>query len=153
VTEYLVHTTGTVTVEAESEEEAEEKATFEARDRHEIEAAYPEPLNGEDQHFKLHLNQVGHTSFTAGYGVWTEKSAMVLGYQAVNAMAENFVGDHKPQYKFDLAIHLLASLEGDSVSKDAIWEAVQEAKEQGGEDMKQSFRIKEEDEEEGESQQ
>ncbi len=152
MTEYLVHTTGTVSVEAETKEEAEEYAhSVESERDHMIESAEAEPMQNSENYFKIWLNQVGSSKRCAGYGLWKAKSAMKLAYDTVNVIAKQMVGENNAAgFKYDLAIVLLSSLEGDSLQKDKIWEAVQQQKEdvheRGSEALEEMFAIVDEEE-------
>lgn len=63
----------------------------------------------------------------ATYNLMTDTGALNLALRAVNAIAERLVGkSNAPNFKYDLACLMLASLEGDSVNKDEVWDAVQD---------------------------
>lgn len=123
--EYIVSTNGTITVEAENPEEAENKAWEEIPygDRHEVLDVEAEPMNHDSNHFQLKLSKCGSNKANASYGLMKDKSALSLAYQAVNNMSKDFVGrDDAPVFKFELALLLLSGIEGDDINKENIWE-------------------------------
>lgn len=125
--EYLVHYNGSIQVSAENAEEAKEKVR--KRPKHDliIEDYEPEALSPENDRFQLKLSRVGHNMGNATYNLMTDTGALNLALRAVNAIADRLVGkSNAPNFKYDLACLMLASLEGDSVNKDEIWEAVQD---------------------------
>jgi hypothetical protein len=126
--EYTVHFSGSVGVEAESAEEAKQKAREAVNHpvQGEIHGFEAENLHDRPQRFQAKLVRTGSSMRNSTTRVMTGKSALTVGFDAVNAMVKAMVGkDDRPNLKYDLACLLLASLEGDDVSEDAIWNNVQ----------------------------
>jgi hypothetical protein len=128
MTEYLLSATAETVVEAENPEEAKEDIWWQEHnpDFTQVEA---EPLSPDNDYFKIHIRQAGSNKRSAGYRMMKSQSAMDLAFSTVNNISRDLVGQDAPVFKFELACLLLSSLEGDSVEKENIWEAVQEMNE------------------------
>lgn len=130
VDEYSVHFHGIVGVEAESEEEAKQKARDAVvhpthGDIHDFE---PENLSDRERKFQAKLVRTGSSVRNATTRMITGESALTVSFHAVNSMLKSMVGkEDAPNLKYDLACLLLASLEfDDPVTKEKIWETVQD---------------------------
>jgi len=129
--EYRVEVTGHVTVQAESKPEAEEKARELAYGRREVEhtgfVAHPLPSNEtefEDYYF-THINEMGNSASSRGYGLIRDKSALNVAFRSTTAMCKDLVGrEGASPLRYNLAAFLLSTLEGYE------WENLQEYVEQ-----------------------
>jgi hypothetical protein len=112
------------------------------------------PLHTVEPTHLLKLSRVGTSFSSGGYGLWEEDSAMLLAYQATTAICEQLVQD-SAVFKYELACLLLSSLEGDSVTKDEIWETVTSMKdavrEDGQDAIESMWVITRNDENEGDT--
>lgn len=129
VDEYSVHFHGIVGVEAESEEEAKQKARDAVDhpmhgDIHDFEA---ENLSDREMEFQAKLMRTGSSVRNATTRMITGKSALTVSFHAVNSMLKSMVGkEDAPKLKYTLASLMFASLEfGGDVEKDKIWENIQ----------------------------
>jgi hypothetical protein len=122
--EYIVSTKGTVTIEAENPEEAEEKArgSLGVGGRHEVLSVEAEPMNHDSDHFQLKLSKCGTNKANSSYRLMKDKSALGLAYRAVHNMSKDFVApDNTPPFRFELALLLLSGIEGDDINRENIW--------------------------------
>ena len=133
MTEYLLSATAETTVEAENREEAKEAFWDHQRglEYNQIEA---EPLSGDSDYFKLHIRTVGSNKMSAGYGLMQSQSALELAFRGSTSICRDLLGpDTAPQLRYNLALHLLATVEGDSIESEALEKNIQEVKEKAHE--------------------
>lgn len=94
--EYLVHTKGFINVEAESKEEAEEKAQeecFRRPDEHEVEGFSAENLdNVTEPHVQVQLMRSGNHRMNGDRDLMRSESALELLYKVNRTLARDFVG-------------------------------------------------------------
>lgn len=130
--EYIVNTNGSVTVEAKSKEEAEEKAweNIGVGGRHEVLDVEAQQMNSDKDQFQIKVAECGSNKANASYSLIKDQSAMRLAHQVVQNISKDFVGKQQsPHFKFELAALILSGLEGDSMDKDEFWEFRNELRE------------------------
>lgn len=112
MTEYTVSLESTTTVQAESREEAEEKAMEKPRDTEVVNATARE-LDPEKDFFYSHIREVGSTQTSVGYDLIKDKSALRVLFSSTTSMARRLAPPNAaPQMRYNLAAYLLATVEG-----------------------------------------
>ena len=135
--EYTVHFSGSVGVEAESAEEAKQKAreTVSHPSQGEIHGFEAENLHDRPQQFQAKLVRTGSSYQNSTTQMMTGKSALMLSLRTVNQVLRSMVGkEDVPQLKYDLAALLFAELEGEDVAAEPIWEHIQKMQERANEE-------------------
>lgn len=154
--EHLVYFKGTVSVEAENEEKAQEKARELLPNSNQVmmhlEGDVENLMQGVDHGFQVKLERTGRPGSNFSTEMIKGDSALAVAFEAVNLMLEGMVGvDDYPMLKYDLALLLLASVRGDSVNPDNIWEGVEDIRENvdenGFEWVKNLWSVQEDEEE------
>lgn len=131
--EYILSATAETTVEAENQEEAKEAIWEHQRDL-DYNQVVAEPLTTDDDYFKLHIRTVGSNKMSAGYGLMQSQSALELAFRGSASICRSLLGpDMATQLRYNLALHLLATLEGDSIEGETLEENIQEIKEKAHE--------------------
>ena len=133
MTEYLLSATAETIVEAENREKAKKAIWDHQRDLDytQVEA---EPLSSDSDYFKLHIRSVGSNKMSAGYGLMQSQSALELAFRGSTSICRDLLGpDTAPQLRYNLALHLLATVEGDSIEGEALEENIREIKEEAHE--------------------
>ena len=131
--EYILSATAETTVEAENQEEAKEAIWEHQRDL-DYNQIVAEPLTSDKDYFKLHLRTVGSNKRNFGYGLMQSQSALGLAFRGSTSICRSLLGpDMATQLRYNLALHLLATVEGDSIEGETLEENIQEIKEKAHE--------------------
>jgi hypothetical protein len=133
--EYRVEVLGHMTVEAETREEAEEKAEELAHGmrgadvEHTGFTAHPLPSNEDRQDYYFsHIQEVGSSASSSGYGLMKDKSALNIAFRSSTAVCRSLVGrEMASPLRYNLAAFLLSTIEG--YEWDDIQDFVEEIKE------------------------
>lgn len=141
--EYRVELEGHATVEAQNREEAEEKAedlAFRRPDDIEITGGTAHPLSSDEQYFFCDIREVGHSFSSAGYKNIEGKSAANVAFRSATSICRSLVGsEDAPALRYELALFLLSTLEGDSTDGKKVEENVQEIKEKAHQLSEEEF--------------
>ena len=131
--EYILSATGETTVTAENPEDAKDQIWDHQHDL-EFNQVEAEPLTADSDYFKLHIRTVGSNKRSMGYGMMKSQSALELAFRGASSMCRSLIGrDMAPQMRYELALHLLATLEGDSLKGEKLEENVQKISEKAHE--------------------
>jgi hypothetical protein len=130
--EYLVHTKGFINVEADSKEEAEEKAreeTYRRPDEHEVEGFSAENLDKvTEPHVQVQLMRSGNHRHNGDRGLMRSESALDLLYLTNRTLARDFVGQENGidrQLLLTLSKHILAMYDWDEEQKEDLFQNIE----------------------------